>query len=243
VIPAYNEEDRIGPTIRDLVRNIDNINEILVVFDGNDNTPAVAESFGPKVQVLKYNRKLGRGGAVLEGLQKSNYRKVCFIDADNSAPWFEVKRLADMIQEGNKCVIASRWTKGSKIKQKEGPFKMFFGRVWRYLTFFLLRLNVKDAQCGLKCFDSDLLEQVLPKVKTTNRMFDVSLLYNVVQTGYDIKEVGIEWSHNQNTRMPYVHVIPMMFLYLFGLRFAHSPLAKKFPKFFEKVRENINEIH
>ena len=68
VIPAYNEEDRIVPILYGLTRD-DFVKEIIVVFDGNDGTEQVAKSFGDKVKVYTYSSKLGRGGAVIEGLK------------------------------------------------------------------------------------------------------------------------------------------------------------------------------
>lgn len=243
VIPAYNEADRISPTLKDLISNVKNLGEILVVFDGNDSTPTVAKSFGDKVRVLQYPKKLGRGGAVLQGLKDAQYGTVCFIDADNSAPWFEVQKVSNMVSKENPCVIGSRWTAGSKLLKREGYFKIFVGRVWRYLTFLLLGLEMKDAQCGLKCFDANMLKKVLPAVQTTNRMFDVSLLYNIKQLGYDIKEVGIQWSHNDDTRMPYIHIIPVMFMYLIGLRIAHSPVSQKYEYRLKKYAYAMNQFH
>ena len=49
IIPAYNEENRIGQTIKDLEANIPFIAEILVIFDGSDHTPEVAMRSGIKV--------------------------------------------------------------------------------------------------------------------------------------------------------------------------------------------------
>jgi glycosyltransferase involved in cell wall biosynthesis len=243
VIPAYNEADRIRPTLKDIMGNLGNLKEVIVVTDGNDSTPEVAKSFGPKIRVLEYNKKLGRGGAIIEGFRAASGNVVCFIDADNSAPWNELKRLSQMVDQDNKCVIGSRWMKDSKIDTRESWFKIVSGRVWRYLIFAFLGLNLEDVQCGLKCFDGPTLRSVLDKVTITNRLFDLALLLNIKEKGVRIKEVGIQWSHNKDSRMPYVHIIPIMFLYLFGLRIAHSRFSGIFSKTLKNASAQLNNFH
>lgn len=243
VIPAYNEADRISPTLRDIVYNIKNLHEVIVVFDGNDNTPEVARTFGEKVRVLEYPKKLGRGGAIIEGFRATNSSKVCFVDADNAIPWFEIVRLTNKVSEETPVVVGSRWSTGARILNREGLFKIFAGRVWHYIMLLFIGLETKDAHCGLKCFDGNYLKKILPSVRTTNRMFDVALLYNVKKTGRNVVEVGIEWSHNQDSRMPYIHIMPIMFLYLIGLKLAHSKLSGRFGNVFRKYAKIFNEFH
>lgn len=243
VIPAYNEEDRIVPTLTDILGNISGIKEIIVVCDGKDNTPDVARSFGSKVRVLEFSCKLGRGGAILEGFKAANSGTICFVDADNSVPWYEIVRLSQMVNKSNPVVVGSRWTAGSKVVKKESTPKIIAGRGWHYLVMFLTGIHTKDVQCGLKFFEGEFLKELIPTIKTTNRMFDVSILYNSKIKGKEIHEVGIEWSHNENTRMPYIHVIPVMFLYLLGLKFAHSHMAKYFGPFLNILNSKFNEIH
>ena len=243
VIPAYNEESRIAPTLKGIVENIKNLKEVLVVFDGNDNTAGVASGFGPKIRVLEFSEKLGRGGAIIEGFKVASSEKICFVDADNSIPWYEIARVAEQVSVDRPVAVGSRWARGAKLLKRESLFKIISGRIWHYLIFLLMGIETKDVQCGVKCFYGPFLKKVLPSITTTNRMFDVSLIYNSKKMGANITEVGIEWSHNENTRMPYLHIIPIMFLYLIGMRFAHSKLGTSFHNLLQRLSVGMNRFH
>ncbi|RQD74509.1 MAG: glycosyltransferase family 2 protein [Candidatus Syntrophonatronum acetioxidans] len=80
IIPAYNEEDRIGATINSL-NKIKEVGEILVINDGSrDKTGEIAAEYGVKVINLPKNR--GKAGAVMEGVMRAKNDLVAVVDAD-----------------------------------------------------------------------------------------------------------------------------------------------------------------
>lgn len=241
VIPAYNEERRIGKTIQELSENIPNIKEILVVFDGNDSTPFVALESSTKVRIVQYHTRLGQGGAVLEGFKYASGDVVCFIDADGSAPWYEVKRICSLISDNNPAVYGSRWTNGAKIGKKEPLRNIIGGRVYHYLAFAILGVPVKDSFCGLKAFDRETAQKLTDKVTINDRTFNIAISYNLKLINIQPLEIGIEWSHSDGTQLPVgIKVILLMFMTLIGLRIAHSPKLNKLNKFILKFRKKIN---
>lgn len=248
VIPAYNEEKRISPLLHDLTKNLKCIQNITVVVDGNDGTEAIVKSFGADISVLKFEKKLGRGGAVLEGIKNTKSETVCFVDADGSAPWFELARVASTINRENQCSVGSRWVRGSVIHNHEPLSKTISGRLWHYINFLLLGIRTKDVQCGLKCFYGSLAREVANKVTTTNSLFDVALLYNIKRMGHNVTEIGIEWSHKEGTKMSLTknHVF-LMFLGVLGIRFVHTNFYKRHGKLLDsrarKVLRFINQFH
>ena len=248
VIPAYNEEKRISPLLRDLTKNLKTIQNITVVIDGNDGTEAIVKSFGADINILKFGRKLGRGGAVLEGIKSTKSETVCFVDADGSAPWFELAKVASTVNSENRCSVGSRWVRGSVIHNHEPLLKTISGRLWHYITFLVLGIRTKDVQCGLKCFYGSLAREVANKVTTTNSLFDVALLYNIKRMGYNITEIGIEWSHKEGTKMSLTknHVF-LMFLGVLGIRLAHTNFYARHKKSLDpkarKVLRFINQFH
>jgi len=241
IIPAYNEEKRIGSTIKGLAENIPNIGEILVVFDGNDNTPSVASRASDKVKVLQYNRRLGQGGAVLEGFKHASGDVVCFIDADGSAPWYEVKRVCSLVNDKNPVVYGSRWVRGAKIGKKEPLRNIIGSRVYHYLAFAILGVRVKDSFCGLKAFDRETVQKLLKKVTIKDRTFNIAISYNLKLMNIQPLEIGIEWSHKDGTQLPLgMKAILMMFLTLIGLRIAHSRRLNRCNDLLLKFRKKIN---
>lgn len=234
VIPAYNEENRIKNILEPLSKYPD-ITEIIVVCDGTDRTPEVAASY-PKVRVLRYARKLGKGGAIIEGIKASAGTYVAYVDADGAIPASEVMRLIGLLGNDKKVIVASRWVKGSKVERREGIVNIISGRVFHYLLFYFLGIRIKDTQCGLKCFPGTVREEVIPHIGTTNRFFDVSFLYNCQLRGYSICEIGIRWSHNEDTRMPIKKAVPMMFLFIIGLKIANTRGGHRLEKIYIKFK-------
>jgi len=89
IIPAYNEEERILPRLREILHYIENHGieaEIIVVDDGSeDDTSAIVESLKDKrIQVARYPRNRGKGYAVQYGVLQSVGENIFFSDIDLS---------------------------------------------------------------------------------------------------------------------------------------------------------------
>lgn len=241
IIPAYNEEKRIGQTIMDLDTNFINVSEIIVVFDGNDHTSEVALASSKKVKIIRSNLRLGQGGAVLEGIKRAQGDVVCFIDADGAAPWYEVIRICSLVNEQTPAVFGSRWARGAKIERKESWRNVVGGRVFHYLSFAVLGIKEKDSFCGLKAFRKDLAMKLANKVTIRDRTFNIAISYNLKLMGIKPLEVGIEWSHKDGTQLPVnIKVIAIMFLSLLGLRVAHSRLNHSLRNIVLRFRTKID---
>lgn len=80
IIPAYNEEERIGEVIA-VAQKVALIDEIVVVNDGSiDNTAGVARRTGVRVINLPTNQ--GKGHAMQMGIKAVNADILVFSDAD-----------------------------------------------------------------------------------------------------------------------------------------------------------------
>jgi dolichol-phosphate mannosyltransferase len=233
VIPAWNEEDRLARTLERYLPALEARTEpfeVIVVADGNrDRTAEVAEGYARRnVRVLRFPTKLGKGGAIVEGLRRAKYEYVGYLDADGPISPEEMYRLVGHLSEVD-CVVASRWTRGATGVGTEPVFNRVAGRAWNFLTRSLLFLPIRDTQCGAKFFRSSVVLPLLRTVTLTNRSFDVDFLYHIHTRGVPIREVGVQWKHDPDTRMPVGRAIPVMFLSLLGVRLMNSPVAKRVP--------------
>ncbi|MEM0133642.1 MAG: glycosyltransferase [Thermoplasmatales archaeon] len=241
IIPAYNEEKRIGQTIKELEKNIVGVSEILVIFDGNDRTPEIAMGSGKKVRVLTYNNRLGQGGAFFEGIKHAKEDIICLIDADGASPWYEVERICSLVSEKTPVVFGSRWAKGAKIGRRENLRNIIGGRMYHYLAFAILGVKEKDSFCGLKAFKRDIAQQLASRITLKDRTFNIAISYNLKLMDIRPLEVGITWSHKDGTQLPVdVKTIAIMFLTLLGIRFIHSSnnyrVRKTILRFRRKIR-------
>lgn len=225
VIPAYNEADRIEPTLESYGHVLDSLGleyEILVVMDGNDETPAVvARQPGNRIRGLRYRTKLGRGGAIFEGLRAAQYSIVGYADADGSIPGDDAARIISVALSGAPVVIASRRVAPESVLVDEPPFRKWVGSVWHLMVRSLLRLRVFDAQCGFKFFHRDVVEMILREVVVANRAFEVAMLLHIAEHGVPIEEVPVHYKHDFRTRMPILKAVPVMFLSLMALFAVH----------------------
>jgi glycosyltransferase involved in cell wall biosynthesis len=80
IVPAYNEEETIGDVLKVLLKSKE-LDEIIVVSSGStDKTSEISRSLGLKV--ADSLQKIGKGGAMREGLKMTQADVIVFFDAD-----------------------------------------------------------------------------------------------------------------------------------------------------------------
>ena len=123
VVPAYNEEARIGKSIREIQdfcrKNCDSF-EIIIVNDGSeDNTEKIAGRYvGKNIRLLKNPRNMGKGGAVKKGVMAAKEPFILVTDCDLSILLTEARKLFEQFNKGYDIVIASRKTKGARMLKR-----------------------------------------------------------------------------------------------------------------------------
>jgi len=216
VIPAYNEEKRIGKTLKQLSSWTNT--EIVVVFDGNDNTPQVVKKFPVKLLVSK--SRLGKGGALKVGIEKSSSGRVLLLDADMPITKEDMEKL--LIEKGD-LVLVKRKIIGMPFKRK------FLHNAFIFMTklFFPSLRGLTDFQGGVKVLDKRKALSIKDELVMQDFLFDVNLIYAFKRNGYQVKEVEISYIHDETDSKisrNLLKVIMLMFLSLVKLRVFYSPL-------------------
>jgi len=197
IIPAFNEEKRIGATLLDYLTFFQDKNtEIIVVLNGcTDNTEKIVFDFQKKFpHILKYFNFLepiGKGGAVLEGFKVADGKIIGFIDADRSTAAIDCQKLVEQLNNAD-GIIASRWLKNS-IVENRSFFRRLASKCYAILVRLIFRMPLTDTQCGAKFFKKSILQKILPKLRETSMVFDVELLYFYIAKGYKLKEGETVW--------------------------------------------------
>ena len=239
-IMANNEEKRIKGTLHELLSSLNEEDQVIVVFDGNDRTPEIVRSFGDRVELLLSDKRLGKGGAILVGFQNCRNDIVGFIDADNAVTVDDVLKLAQSVNSETPCVIGSRWVRSSRIIRNEPFFNVFAGRIFHYIVYLVLGIKAKDTQCGSKFFTSEIIREIVPKITIKSRMIDIALLYHVKLMRKDILEMGITWRHSDETKLPILKAIPLMFATIIALKISHHHKLRIFSHAIRKFGESIS---
>ena len=220
IIPAYNEEERISRLLPQLE---DAEGEILFICEGNDATPSLIAGFagshpGLCVRCEQKNRRLGKGGAIREGMLLSSAPLIGYMDADASTSFPQMLSLFHAI-DGADVVIGSRWVEGAILAARQGFARRLESRLFNGIIRILFDLPFKDTQCGAKVFKKAVIDAVIEDMVSTGFEFDVELLWKIRRAGFRIREVPITWQNMGDSRVKGVDVMRML-AGLFRLRFS-----------------------
>ncbi|HDH97167.1 MAG TPA: glycosyltransferase family 2 protein [Proteobacteria bacterium] len=200
VIPAYNEETRLGPTLEKLAEFFKQVPyevEIIVVDDGSsDGTFELARSFEPKfanMRTIKNEHNMGKGGAVKRGMISANGEFRLFYDADGSTPIEEIENAWRYLDSGYDAVIGSRALDPSKLEVPQPFLRRFAGMVFRWMVWILVVPGFRDTQCGFKVFSARATEAIFRRQRLTGFGFDVELLFLARKLGFKVKEMPVVW--------------------------------------------------
>jgi dolichyl-phosphate beta-glucosyltransferase len=206
VVPAFNEELRIGASLEELSSYLDGRTwdwEVRVVDDGsNDSTCAVVEEQARQQSriVLQREPHRGKGGAVKAGLlaSRSDYRFIC--DADLSMPMSELPRFLPPQLVAFDVAIGSREGHGAR-RIGEPLVRHLAGRLFNYSVQRVMVPGINDTQCGFKMFTAGAVEAIFPFVQVEGWAFDIEVLYLARARGLRIVEVPIEWHYRRESRL------------------------------------------
>ncbi|MCL5667246.1 MAG: glycosyltransferase family 2 protein [Patescibacteria group bacterium] len=217
VIPAYNEEQRIEHTLRDVAEFLKTQNfnyEILVVNDGSkDNTAEVVRNLEqsiPKLRLVDNKENHGKGWVTKQGMLEAAGDVRLFMDADNSTKVEEILKMLPLFEQGYDIVIGSRRIVGSKIAVHQPWIRDFQGSVFRLIVHTLVPLGVTDSQCGFKAFSAKASQSVFPLQRIYRWAFDVEILALARKMKFNIKEVPVTWVNDADSHVKFSGKVHML---------------------------------
>ena len=249
IIPAYNEEKRIGFTLEEFGKFFEEKKkekelkdfEIVVVLNAcKDNTLNIVKEYKKKVKEIRFIEfeQGGKGFAITEGFKNALSRKnnlIGFVDADMAT---SPKDFYDLAKNINRYdgIIASRAVKGSKAEFT--PIRKITHRGFNFVVRSLLFLPYHDTQCGAKIFRRHVLEKIVNEIGTTKWAYDIDLLYKIKKNGFKIKEHPTIWKDKEGSKLKVIKTTIQMFLAVVRLRMIYSPFRGVI-KLYGKLPENL----
>jgi dolichyl-phosphate beta-glucosyltransferase len=209
IVPAYNEEKRIGKTIlaiSDYITTRKIKAEIIVVDDGSkDKTAQVVNNLSKKItnlRLVSYQPNRGKGFAVKKGVEESRSKLILFTDADGSTPIEEYENLKNSLDKTSSDIaIGSRYMAESNVKIKQPFSRIMIGRVGNFLIRIFLIENIRDTQCGFKLFKHTAAKNIFHFQKVKRFAFDMEALTIANHLGYKIVEIPVTWSDSTDSRL------------------------------------------
>lgn len=230
VIPAFNEEDRLGATLVRVLEWLDEWGgtaEVLVVDDGSsDGTADLVRAKGeadPRVRLLEYGSNRGKGYAVGLGVSEAVGEQILFSDADLSTPIEEYTRLAAAL-ESAEIAIGSRALPDSRLDKRQPLYRELMGRSFNLLVQALVFPGIRDTQCGFKLFRSEAARETFSRRVIDGFAFDVEILFIARKLGYEVAEIPVIWINDEASRVDPIRHSIQMFRDILGIRRLHRDL-------------------
>lgn len=231
LIPAYNEERRIEPVLRDYGRyfqeHYQGKFQLVVVLNGcRDNTlgvvQRVAQEF-PFIRALDFPAPIGKGGALIEGFKLAPMADVIgYVDADGATPPRAFHDLVKHIGEAD-CVIGSRWLPGAVLHVEQTSKRQFASRCFHLIVELLFRMHITDTQCGAKVMTRQAVEKVHSNLRIADMAFDINLLFSLKHAGCRVLEVPTEWTDKIGSKVTLFRTSLTMFLSALRIRLIYWP--------------------
>lgn len=203
VVPAYNEAQRILPSLERIFTYMDEHHpehEVLMVDDGSTDATMgkVRDRFGgrPTLHLLSYGTNRGKGYAVRYGTAQAQGDLVLFTDADLSTPIEDMEILLSELQRGYDIVIGSRAHAQAEIRTHQPLYRESAGKLFNVLVRLVVGGPFHDTQCGFKLFRRETVVPILPHLQIDRWAFDVELIAIAQALGLKVAEVPVVWSNS-----------------------------------------------
>lgn len=213
IIPAYNEESKIGGVI-DNIKNYIVDAEILVVSDGSDdNTEKVAREKGANVISLPFN--LGYGSALETGYKyafDNDYKYIVQMDGDGQHEAKCVNNLLNVLLNNEAdIVIGSRFL---DVKNYRTSFSRHLGMIiFAKITSWLTKQKITDSTSGFQAMNHRVLLFFAHGFYPSDYP-DADVVILLKNAGFRIAEIPVIMYSNNNSKSMHSGIIrPMYYIF------------------------------
>jgi glycosyltransferase involved in cell wall biosynthesis len=151
-IPAFNEQEAIGPTLRDLRAHFP-LAEIIVIDDGStDGTAALVEAM-PDIRLIRHQRNLGYGASIKTAMASAQCPIVAWYDGDGQHRPEDLATVIAPVISGDLDVVIGARTSGSEMRKDwiRGRWMM------KLVAQVVARDKIPDLNSGLRAFRRDAI--------------------------------------------------------------------------------------
>ena len=222
VLPAFNEEARLGPALDELFGYLHRRGhvardgrpgaeelpisvDVLVVDDGSsDGTGKLVlarpEAAAGDLRLLTVPHG-GKGSAVRAGMLAATGDLVIFTDADMATPPDEIAPIVEALASADAVYGSRIQPDGSDMRKSQPGWRRAIGKAFHVLASLWVVGPIEDTQCGFKGFRRDVARDVFARQRITSIVFDVEVIYLVRRRGYSFAVLPIRWADRRGSRM------------------------------------------
>jgi glycosyltransferase involved in cell wall biosynthesis len=189
VVPLYNEQENVGPTVREIEDKIGprvQDYEVILVDDGStDLTARLCDDLAagsPRVRALHHESNLGYGAALRTGFAAARHPLIFYTDGDLQFDLGEIERLLPLL-EGADIVT------GYRINRQDPPHRRFNAAVYNAVMRTLFGVRLRDLDCAFKIYRKSIFDRIA--MQSDGILISGEILVQAVQQGRVIREVGV----------------------------------------------------
>jgi glycosyltransferase involved in cell wall biosynthesis len=187
----FNEEGNIEQAVSSallVLAELADSYEVIVVDDGGgDRTGEIADRLAagnPHVRVVHHPDNRGYGAALRSGFAAAQYPLIVIVDGDNQ---FDLGELAVLLRALDRSDVVS----GYRITLRDPMIRRLYAFMYNRMARVVYRIPIRDVNCGFKIYRRDLLERLLPQLRSTGAVINVEMLARARKLGADVTEVGV----------------------------------------------------
>jgi dolichyl-phosphate beta-glucosyltransferase len=233
VVPAYNEAQSIGATLSAIRAYLDEQSssyQVIVAADGHDTTPEVVDALRrdwPELELSAERGRHGKGYGVRRGMGLATGQIQGFVDADNKTPIVELNNLLPWFDQGYDVVIGSRALSESRVEVPQPAYRQIGSRVFAFGMHTIVGLrHIHDTQCGFKFFTRAAATDIFRRTRIDGYMCDVEILLIAQRLGYRVREVGVHWRDDGDSRLEVVRGNARNLVELLRIRFRSGAFQR-----------------
>lgn len=243
VIPVYNEEKRIGKTIKALLGGVSfaglKLEKVIFVDDGSrDNTKLkikneklrIERKLKAKVKIISYNKNRGKGYAIKRGMLASKSDYTLMFDADMSTKISELKKFLPLINKNIDVIIGTRKNGHSTVTKHQPLYRELLGRGFTLLSNIILDTWVTDFTCGFKAFSKAAKDRIFNYVIIDRWSYDAEIIYLAKKMNFSIQEKAVAWKNDPRTKVDLMKDLPETLTDLIKIRLHDYNLLISFSK-------------
>jgi dolichyl-phosphate beta-glucosyltransferase len=222
ILPCFNEENRLNiKKIKSLLNSLPNAKLFFVDDGSTDKTLENLKKyqlsfFSEQVKIISYPDNKGKSYAVREGVLAAlqiDTKYIGFLDSDLSTPTYEFIRLYHHLINSKKKMIC-----GSRVKKLNSTInrslkRHIIGRIIATIIDKQFKLGIYDTQCGIKIFDSSIINLLFKEPFSTKWLFDVEIFLRLKNAGLinaAIEEPLNEWNDIPGSKLSFKNLFQII---------------------------------
>lgn len=161
IIPAYNEQDAIIPTVTAVMAELSKLDipwEVIVINDGSRDATLERARSVDGIRILSHPINTGYGSAIKTGVRAARYDWIGIIDADGSYDIGSIPTLVAEMEKGFDMAVAKR----ANVAELDKPIKRALRRAVTATLSFVIAKRIGDTNSGLRIFTKELVHAFMP---------------------------------------------------------------------------------